>query len=121
MLTLKHFLDRPTWAAVAGYNFNFFDCLCVSAQKYDGFFYALGLVLKNLLDTEIREIPSVVAVLTLALLGIVAWPFIFFFDAAYVWAKCKHQKKKYTGPSGMPDIVKVNIRNWLEQCKDWGY
>lgn len=121
MLTLKHFIDRPSWAAVAGYNFNFFDCLCFSAQKYDNFFHALYSVFKNLLDTEIREIPGAVVVISLALLGIVLWPFAFFFDAAYVYVKCKRTKKKYPDRESMPDIVKENIRNWLEQCDRLGY
>ncbi|MEL3300573.1 hypothetical protein R9R02_01410, partial [Escherichia coli] len=29
-ITFKHFQDNPTWAAAAGYDFNYFDCLSVA-------------------------------------------------------------------------------------------
>lgn len=55
MMTLKHFLDRPLWAAAAGYDFNYMDCMSYTANAYDHSFSLLLNSLRILPQTEVES------------------------------------------------------------------
>lgn len=113
MLTLKHFFDRPTWAA-AGYEFNFIDCMSEAANRVDIFKGIFG-VIKEIPDIELREIwklPFSVFVCILAIL----WPFIYPLVAIRTYFSCKRVAKQYR--DGMPEIVKNNISVWIRDFKE---
>ncbi|MBA7800563.1 hypothetical protein HV170_03380 [Citrobacter freundii] len=112
MLTLKHFLDNPTWAAADGYDFNYFDCMAYTAKRYDDIFSALHGVVDNFLDTEVREIPLVMVVLLLAISGVVIWPLTFWLTAIWVWVRCRYHRQKYQFGNGMTDVARANLDNW---------
>lgn len=114
MLTLKHFLDNPTWAAADGYAFNYFDCMAYTAAQYGGVFIAVRGVAENFLDTEIRELPFVFAVFLIALIGVVVWPLTFWLTAIWIWIRC-HHRKKYHLSSGMSEIARANLDTWKIQ------
>ena len=115
MLTLRHFLDNPTWAAADGYDFNYFDCMAYTARQYDGVFAAIRGVADNFLDTEVRELPFVLAVLLIALLGVIVWPLIFWLTAIWIWIRCRHHRKKYHLGCGMTAIARKNLDTWKVQ------
>ncbi|HEM8556157.1 TPA: hypothetical protein U2Q34_000182 [Citrobacter koseri] len=112
MLTLQHFLDKPTWAAADGYNFNYFDCMAYTAAQYDCVFLAVRRVAENFLDTELRELPFVLLVLFVALIGVIVWPLTFWLTAIWIWLRCKHHRQKYQHGNGMKDIARSNLDNW---------
>lgn len=112
MLTLKHFLDNPTWAAADGYDFNYFDCMSFTAKQYDAVFLSLRGVAEIFLDTEVRELPGVLAVLLIALIGVIVWPLTFWLIAIWIWVRCKHHRKKYHIGNGMTDIARKNLDAW---------
>lgn len=116
MLTLKHFLDRPTWAAAAGYDFNYLDCMAFTADKYDAVFSALADVCYELPSTEVRDLPLMLVVLIAALAGIVVWPFIFWIVAFPVWIRCRKHREKYHLGTGMNGTASANLAGWLEEC-----
>ncbi|HHL2824745.1 TPA: hypothetical protein ACQ431_002974 [Citrobacter murliniae] len=120
MLTFKHFIDRPTWAAAAGYDFNFLDCMSFMAIQYDRVFGALLDVCDDFFSTELRELPLIVLVVLAAISGVIVWPFIFWIVAVPLWVKCKRMRNKYQFGSSMNDIAKNNIEVWLCRCaKKW--
>ena len=101
MMTLKHFLDRPLWAAAAGYDFNYMDCMSYTANAYDHSFSLLFNSLRILLETEVGELH-------------------FWLVAVVVWFKCKTYRRKYFLGDGMTDIAKMNIEKWTKECeKKW--
>lgn len=109
MLTLKHFFDRPTWAAAAGYNFNVIDCMSEAANRIDIFRGIWGLICE-MPDIELRHIwmlPFNLFVCALALF----WPFIYPVFGLILYFKCKRTARKYQ--KEMPDIVRNNIDGWL--------
>ncbi len=112
MLTFKHFLDNPTWAAADGYEFNYFDCMAYTAAQYDGLLLAVSSVAENFLDTEVREIPFVLGVLLIALVGLIMWPLTFWLPAIWIWIRCRHHRKKYHFGSGMTAIARKNLDAW---------
>jgi len=115
MLTLQHFLDNPTWAAADGYDFNYFDCMAYTAAQYDGVFLAVRGVVDNFLDTEVRELPFVLLVLFVALIGVVAWPLTFWVTAIWIWLRCRHHRQKYQHGNGMTETARKNLDNWKIQ------
>lgn len=120
MLTFRHFLDNPTWSAAAGYEFNYFDCMSHAATLYDRFFIALRNISDDFMSTEIREIPGMLAVMALAVIGIAAYPMIFWAVAIWTWFRCKQHRNKYHLGSGMTKIARDNIDGWLWRCeRDW--
>jgi len=120
MLTLRHFLDNPTWCAAAGYKFNYFDCMSHAAGLYGCVFLAFSNVTRDFLSTEIREIPAMVAVLLLAVAGVVVYPLTFWAVAIWTWIRCKQHRRKYHLGSGMTEIARGNIDAWLYRCeRDW--
>lgn len=115
MLTLKHFFDRPTWAAAAGYQFNYFDCLSHAACSYDEIVRALFGVVASLPDTTIREFPLAVLWMVAAAAGVIIWPLTFWVFAIWFWFHCKKYQRKYR--NHMSDTTRENIRVWLVQCE----
>ncbi len=110
MLTFKHFLDRPAWAAAAGYDFNFIDCLSYSAQRF-----GLADVLDLLEDTgeiELRQILWKLPVNAFAMTILLAWPLIFWIQSITVYFKCRFTKRNYAG-SKRTERVEINLRNWI--------
>lgn len=117
MLTLKHFFDRPTWAAAAGYDFNFIDCLSFSAGQYDRIWGALADVCFEFPDTSVRELPLMLVVTIAAITGVIVWPFIFWALAVPLWFKCRRVQKKYQHEGGMSEIASANIKRWKRECE----
>lgn len=116
MLTLKHFLDRPKWAAAAGYEFNYIDCMAFTAARYDTFFSLFLDVIYEFPSTEVSELPLWLARFIATVAGIVIWPFIFSIIAFPVWMSCRKYRKKYHFGTGMNDIARKNLSNWLSEC-----
>lgn len=116
MLTLKHFMDRPTWAAAAGYQFNYLDCMAHTANLYGNVFLALRQACIGFPDTEVRELPLVMIVLVIAIAGIIVWPLIFWIVAIQVWLKCRRMRQRYHLSDGMTDVAKNNLAVWLRNC-----
>jgi hypothetical protein len=114
MLTFKHFLDRPSWAAAAGYDFNFIDCLSHAARRF-GFVDVLTLM-DEFLEIEIREILWRLPICVIAFLILMAWPLIFWISATSVYVKCRLTKRKY-GRGEKPRQVQINLCKWLEDCE----
>ncbi|HFZ1111772.1 hypothetical protein [Citrobacter koseri] len=120
MLTLKHFIDRPTWAAAAGYNFNYLDCMAYTADLYRLIFSALRDVFRDFLSTEVREIPLMLAVITAAISGVFVWPFIFWIVAIPVWLKCRRMRSSYQFGGAMTETAEINLKRWQRECeKKW--
>lgn len=115
MLTFKHFIDRPTWAAAAGYSFNYFDCMSYTAGMYGGVFVAIRNVFYDFFSTELRELPLVLSVLVLAGAGVVLWPVIFWIPAIWIWIRCRHHRNKYHRGSGMTEAARKNLKVWKSQ------
>ncbi|PBI79623.1 hypothetical protein A9993_07675 [Rahnella victoriana] len=115
MITFKHFLDRPSWAAAAGYDFNVFDCLSYSAQKF-GFADVLDL-LEDTGDIELRQAFWKLPVNALAMIVLLSWPLIFWVNGIMVYIKCRLTKRNYAG-SKRTERVEINLRNWLADF-DW--
>ncbi len=117
MLTLKHFMDRPTWAASAGYDFNFIDCMAYTANLFSRVISALRDICVEFPDTEVRELPLVLVNLIAAISGVIVWPLIFWIVAIPVWLKCRSMRKRYQYGDGMTEISRGNIAGWLRNCE----
>lgn len=119
-LTLKHFIDRPAWAAAAGYDFCFLDCMAYTANLYLLIFSALRDVCENFLDTEVRELPLVLVVMIVSVCGVIVWPLIFWPAAIPVWLYCKSNRRRYHFGNAMTGIAKKNLERWQYECeKKW--
>jgi len=112
MLTFKHFCDRPTWAAAAGYRFNFIDCLSQAMVRMN---ICSGIkdVLLEIPDLELREAWYKLPVCLLAICLAISWPLIFWIFGIITYARCIHAKRKYAGTKS--DVVQKNLRVWLYQ------
>lgn len=115
MLTLKHFMDRPTWAAAAGYQFNYFDCMSHAACAYDEILATLRGVLVNFPDTTISELPLMALVLIAAIAVVIVWPLMFWVFAFALWLQCKRYQRKYR--VNMNEVARENIQIWIIQCE----
>lgn len=111
MITFKHFLDRPSWAAAAGYDFNYFDCLSYSAQRFR--FVDVLELLDETGDIELREVIWKLPINILALTILIAWPLIYWVSSIPLYVKCRLVKRKYAG-NKRPERVEINLRNWLQ-------
>ncbi|CNJ56776.1 hypothetical protein [Yersinia mollaretii] len=116
MLTLKHFLDRPTWAAAAGYDFNIIDCMSYAAARYGDIWSGLRDHILDFPDIEVREAPISILLMIAGLFGIVGYPFIFWIFGIALNVRCRRDRAKYYGQP-QPEIVQVNLRNWLNECE----
>lgn len=115
MLTFKHFCDRPTWAAVAGYNFNIMDCLSVSASRYGSVFSVLWDLILDFPDIEVREAPLQIISILAGIICIVIYPFLFWLLGIWLYIQCKNEKAKYS--NNMTVLAEVQIERWLNECK----
>lgn len=111
MLTFKHFMDRPSWAAAAGYDFNIIDCLSYSAKRF-GCTDVMDL-LEDTGDIELRQVIWKLPVNILAMCILIAWPFVFWLQGILIYIRCRIVKKKYGGMNH-PERVQINLRNWRE-------
>lgn len=116
MLTLRHFIDRPTWAAAAGYEFNYLDCMAYTADFYGLMFSALRNAGSDFLDTSVRDLPIVLLAVIAALCGVFAWPLIFWLVAIPVWMKCKSMRRRYQFGGAMTEIARGNLEQWQREC-----
>ncbi|CFQ96826.1 hypothetical protein [Yersinia frederiksenii] len=116
MLTLKHFLDRPTWAAAAGYDFNIIDCMSCAAARYGDIWSTLRDHILDFPDIEVREVPLSMLIMLAGLFGIVVYPFIFWIFGIFYYIRCRKHRAKYFGQP-QPEIVQINLRNWLKKCE----
>lgn len=109
-VTLRHFIDRPIYAAAAGYDFNLFDCMAFTAHTYVKF-------LKDSkwffwLDTEIRELPFTAITLFTMIFIAVTTPFIYPIYGVATYVMCRRiQKVQHT------EIIDRNITGWLMRFK----
>lgn len=115
MLTLKHFFDRPTWAAAAGYDFNFIDCMSEAINRLAITKGVVSLI-KEIPDIELRSaawaLPLSLACILIAML----WPFLYPILAIHTYVKCKFYAKKYR--TQKPERVATNIAVWLRDFED---
>ena len=99
-ITFKHFQDNPTWAAAAGYDFNYFDCLSVA-------------------DYQVRDLPAFFVKVSVATALLFILLFAYPLLAVFVYVRCKHSQKEYSGEH--TDITSQNMRVWLRRCQEkWG-
>ena len=113
MLTFKHFQDRPTWAAAAGYDFNIIDCISVATKYHSSFIEVFLAMISEFLDFEVRELP--LAILSIIFSGIlmVIYPLIFWVVGIALYVICVKDRKRHAGK--LTDIAKKNIEGWLCQ------
>lgn len=116
MLTLRHFIDRPTWAAAAGYEFNYLDCMAYTADFYGLTFSALRNAGSDFLDTSVRDLPIVLVAVISALCGVFVWPLIFWLVAIPIWMKCKSMRRRYHFGDAMTEIARGNLEQWQREC-----
>lgn len=115
MLTLKHFMDRPTWAAAAGYDFNYLDCMSVTAAFQSQHFSTFVHTLVHFPDVLVIELPVWLLALITSFALAIAWPFIFWLAAIPLWLRCTWMQWKYQDGNGMTEIAKGNLAGWIER------
>ncbi|WP_051870553.1 hypothetical protein [Xenorhabdus bovienii] len=111
MITFRHFLDRPIWAAVAGYDFNIIDCLSVAGCRY---FSVPMNIWDELLDLEIRQMVAVIMIALSGLFFVFIYPLIFWVFGIGLYFNCKRYIRKYK--AGKPQIVIDNLNKWKSDC-----
>lgn len=105
-VTFRHFLHRPTWAATAGYDFNFIDCMAYVADSYSEYMKTRDWLFW--LDSEIRELPITLLMLFFMLSIALSTPFLYPFYSIVTYINCKRSKK-----DEITEIVDTNISVWL--------
>ncbi|HEJ9542887.1 hypothetical protein [Proteus terrae] len=105
-VTLKHFLHRPVWATVAGYDFNFIDCMAYTADAYAEYMKTRNWLFW--LDSEIRELPITILMLSFMLFIALSTPFIYPLYSIATYINCKRSRKKE-----ITEIVDANLSRWL--------
>ncbi|HEM8306971.1 MULTISPECIES: hypothetical protein [Providencia] len=105
-VTFKHFLHRPTWAATAGYDFNFIDCMAYVADSYSEYMKTRDWLFW--LDSEIRELPMTLLMLFFMLSIALSTPFLYPFYSIVTYINCKRSEK-----DEITEIVDTNISVWL--------
>jgi len=113
-ITFRHFQDNPYWASAAGYDFNFIDCLSVSAQVVANISHHLFDDIASLPDTEVRELPVFFIKFTFAVLMISLMLSGYPIFAVVIYFRCLSGRKKYSGEHN--DTVSNNMRVWIKQC-----
>lgn len=117
MLTFKHFMDRPTWAAAAGYEFNYLDCMAVTASYQSEHWSAFLAYLTYFPDVLVKELPLWLLALICNFALVIAWPLIFWLCAVPLWLRCMWMQWKYQSGNGMTDIAKGNLAGWTERVR----
>lgn len=105
-VTFRYFLHRPTWAATAGYDFNFIDCMAYVADSYSEYMKTRDWLFW--LDSEIRELPITLLMLFFMLSIALSTPFLYPFYSIVTYINCKRSKK-----DEITEIVDTNISVWL--------
>lgn len=114
MLTFKHFIDKPLWAAADGYKFNIFDCISVAAININIPFNVVKDIVISFPDWEMREAPANLAVLIIVTIGVIIYSLTYWLLGIFVYFNCKRYAKKYRGSNS--EIVLKNLSEWREGC-----
>ncbi|MCK6919661.1 hypothetical protein L8Q54_15445 [Enterobacter kobei] len=109
-ITFRHFQDNPAWAAAAGYDFNFIDCVSASAQCTSNIASNLLDEIAEFPDAEVRYIPVFIIKLSVGSLLLFAMIFAYPLFALVIFFRCKSMKRKYK--DDYSDIVDHNLRTW---------
>ncbi|WP_447874443.1 hypothetical protein [Serratia fonticola] len=110
MLTFKHFCDRPSWAAAAGYDFNIIDCISAAAVGVN-IKGGLGDIIADIPYIELREAWWRLPLSLILIAGFITWPLTFWLVGLASYFKCRRSRKEYRDPKS--EIVQANLRNWL--------
>lgn len=112
-ITFRHFQDNPAWAAAAGYDFNFIDCVSASAQ-------CTANIARNLLDeiaefpdAEVRYAPIFIIKVFVGSLMLFVMMFAYPLFAVAIFFRCKSVKRKYR--DDYSDTVNHNLRTWASR------
>lgn len=118
-ITFRHFQDNPYWAAAAGYDFNYFDCLSVSAQVIFNIAHNTWDEFVELPDTEVRWLPLFTIRIALSILMMAMLTFTYPIFAIAIHIRCRAGRKKYKGSHS--NTVTNNMNIWIRQCeRRWG-
>ncbi|MEH4988132.1 hypothetical protein PO461_11940 [Enterobacter asburiae] len=117
MLTLRHFIDRPTWAAAAGYDFNFLDCMAYTADLYCLVLSTLRSICAEFPYTEVRELPLGLVNLFVSIALSITWPLVFWIIAIPVWLKCRRERRRYQFGGEMTEVAIVKLEHWQHECE----
>jgi hypothetical protein len=109
-ITFKHFQDNPAWAAAAGYDFNFIDCISASAQCTSNIANNLLDEVVEFPDAEVRYVPVFIIKLSIGSLLLFAMMFAYPIFAVFVFFRCKAMRRKYK--DDYSDIVRHNLSTW---------
>ncbi|WP_340618259.1 hypothetical protein [Xenorhabdus entomophaga] len=114
---LEHYLDNPTWAVIAGYDYTFGDVICF---QLNSFLATIKYVfsrdaLDDFLDYEIRDLPEFIAKSIGFLLLIVLYPTFFWIFAITQMSIHRRTRDKYR--NGLPEDVNYHIIGWLRNFK----
>lgn len=112
-ITFKHFMDKPSWAAAAGYDFNFIDCISASAQWPFNIGSSLRDDILGIPDAEVRDLPAFMVKLVIGLFILATMVFCYPIFAIAIYIKCKNMRKKYK--DDFSEIVSHNLRAWAIQ------
>lgn len=118
-ITFRHFQDNPYWAAAAGYDFNYFDCLSASTQVMSNVASGAWDEVVALPDTEVRYLPAFTIKVTMATILLAILTFSYPILALVIHMRCKTGREKYKGPHN--STVTNNMNVWLRRCEwRWG-
>lgn len=112
-ITFKHFTDNPSWAAAAGYDFNFVDCISASAHCTFNISSHLTDDLRDLPNTEVRDLPAFIVKMVIGLLLLSAMTFGYPIFAVAIFIRCKIMKRKYK--DDFSETVSHNLSTWVSQ------
>ncbi|TDN54931.1 hypothetical protein EC843_101990 [Buttiauxella sp. JUb87] len=118
-ITFRHFQDNPYWAAAAGYDFNYFDCLSASTQVMSNVADNAWDEVVALPDTEVRDLPAFTIKVTVASILLAILTFTYPILALVIHMRCKTGREKYKGPHN--STITNNMNSWIRQCeRKWG-
>lgn len=109
-ITFTHFMDNPSWAAAAGYDFNFIDCISASVHCTFNIGSNMKDDLLELPDTEVRDLPAFMVKLLIGLFLLWAMLFCYPIFAIAIFIRCKSMRKKYK--DDFNETVSHNLRTW---------
>lgn len=111
MLTFKHFMDRPSWAAAAGYDFNIIDCMSYAAN-WPNVASGCWELVADIPNIELRDAWWALPLTLLVFVIAIFYPLYFWVFGFAVWVKCHSHRRKYRYIKS--ERVRINLRNWLE-------
>ncbi len=112
-ITFNHFMDNPSWAAAAGYDFNFIDCISASAQCVFNIGGNLANEILDIPDAEVRELPAFMIKMLLGSLILAVMVFCYPIFAIAIYFRCKSMTRKYK--DDYSEIVSHNLRFWQQR------